>query len=259
MHIVCFSLTLQFFVCFHDCLPLFLNNYCSHKNFVFESSSRHSDCTPTAADALRSISHNLSIAPAIIMPTNRDGRLDFKPSKWEPISFKFGVMSKTLDAVSCIVTWIAKIDDIDERTGKPFCDTENGVVTLERLSGTQLVRVLVHCHKGGCIPQQFSLPTTTNFSVRMDLKTGKKSKAMAITLDVGRHMAIEGCEMIIFTVPYDGDKCGFAELLFKAFDDARERVALSIDYFNRQAIKKQKAAKKAEDRKRESYMSVDSA
>ena len=89
---------------------------------------------------LHSLSHNTSISLLIMsLDTYRGPKDNFKPSKWKAISIKVGVMEMTLAHVACFLTVIATRNDIDPKTNKPCSDTEAGVLTLERLSGTQLV------------------------------------------------------------------------------------------------------------------------
>ena len=88
------------------------------------------------------------------------------------------------------------------------------------------------------------------------IKGRTSSKALEITINVGPN-CFEGYELVLLTMPYDGDDKGPAMLMLKALEHARDNVSRAIDAARRLEIERKGALKKAADRRRESYMSID--
>ena len=179
--------------------------------------------------------------------------VNYPPATWKVVETNDGF---PLTFIASMVTVVDDKTDIDPDTNMPFSKSYGGTITLQNMTGTQVSRLVVH-HDDDRVGAQFCLPTDTRFSVTHRKLRGKTtSRALEVTIDVGPRF-FEGYEQLVLTLPYDGDNNGPAFLMLRALEHARDIVSAAIDFAKRKAIEKAARKKKEQDRRRESYMSLD--
>ena len=185
--------------------------------------------------------------------------LGFTPGAWHPIVGVSNTGKRVeLSYVAAMVTVICDKSDLNPKTGRPRTINRAGAVSLEYFGGTQLARIILHTDDNR-VEEQFCLPTTTNFAVSTSLLKGKTtSRALQVKVDIGPNHK-EGYEVITITMPYDGDEHGPSEVMKWAMQKLRDRVASAVEHFRKVAANEEARKKKEAERRRESYMSIDSA
>ena len=185
--------------------------------------------------------------------------VNFTPSEWHPIVGVSNTGKKVeLSFVPAMISVICDKSKVNPQTGRPHTINRAGAVSVEYFAGSQLARIILHTDDNR-VEEQFCLPTTTNFAVSTTLLKGKiSSRAMQIKVDIGPNHK-EGYEVITITMPYDGDEHGPSEVMKWALQKLRDKVASAVEHFGKAAAREEARKKKEAERRRESYMSVDSA
>ena len=196
-------------------------------------------------------------------------KLNFLPTEWKTVAYFNGGRVNTAN-VAAHITIIPDKNMIDEDTGRPREHTIAGPISIQNLSGTCLIRLVVYHEQTGNPLEFCTFPTKFPFSVAMKKVQGKsKAKVIKITVDTGDNKE-EGWQELVLRINHDGnnDACSPPVLFYKTLDHASNLVKEAARYYAEEARKdavkqirkKQEDMKNHRDSRRESdisYMSIE--